>query len=91
MPISRREFAAALAAPALTAAGLDDALVRRHDEAVDRMVRQQVTDPASPGVGGSADESGLFHAGTGAGLLEAFMAAWACPQSRHHPPSWRTE
>ncbi len=84
MPISRREFAAALAAPAVLSTKVDAALVKRHDEAVERMLKQQITDSSHPGAGGYADEYGLFHPGTGSGLLEAFIAAWACPQSRHH-------
>jgi hypothetical protein len=84
MPISRREFAAALAAPAVLNSRIDAALVKRHDDAVDKMMQRQVTDPSHAGCGGSPDENGLFHAGTGSGLLDAFMAAWACPQSKHH-------
>lgn len=84
MPFTRREFAATLAAPAMLNTTVDAALVKRHDEAVERMLQQQIADPAHPGAGGYADEYGLFHPGTGAGLLEGFMAAWACPQSRHY-------
>lgn len=84
MPISRREFAAALAAPALMNTKVDAALVKRHDAAVDQMLKQQITDPSHPGAGGYADEYGMFHPGTGAGLADGFIAAWACPQSRHY-------
>ncbi|MBI4890809.1 MAG: hypothetical protein HY821_09320 [Acidobacteria bacterium] len=84
MLISRREFAAAMAAPALVTTRLDDSMVKRHDEAVDRMLKQQVTDPASPLCGGYADETGLYHAGTGAGLADGFLAAWACSQSKYY-------
>lgn len=84
MSITRREFAAALAAPAMLNTRVDAALVKRHDDRVDEMLKRQITDPAHPGAGGYADEYGLFHAGTGAGLLEGFVSAWACPQSRHY-------
>lgn len=84
MTMTRREFAAAVAAPALVKTQMDAALVKRHDEAVDRMLKQQITDPSHAGVGGYADEYGMFHPGVGAGLADAFVSAWACPQSRHH-------
>src|SRR5262245_8044788 len=82
MTMTRREFSGTLAMAA--AASYDAALVRRHDEAVDRMLKQQIVDPAHVGRGGYADDYGLFHPGTGAGILETLMAAYACPESRFH-------
>ncbi|WP_321474157.1 hypothetical protein [uncultured Paludibaculum sp.] len=88
MPITRRHFAAAMAActaaAAPSTASLDPDLVRRHDEAVDRILRQQITDPADPHRGGYPDEYGLFSAGTGAGLCDTLIAAYVFPGSRHH-------
>lgn len=87
MPITRRHFAAAMAATATAAPAdltLDPALLRRHDEAVDRILREQITDPADPHTGGYPDEYGLFSAGIGAGLCDTLITAYVCPGSRHH-------
>ncbi len=59
-------------------------LVRRHDDAVERLLRTQVTDPASPHRGGYPDEFGIHMAGSGGAILETCMAAYLCEQSRHH-------
>lgn len=84
-PVSRREFAATLAAPALLAdAVIDSALVERHDAAVDRLLRMQIADRAHPECGGYADEFGLYGAGAGSGIVESFIAAWAYKGSRHY-------
>ena len=83
--VSRREFASALAAPALLVdGGIDPALVARHDAAVDRLVRLQITDKAHPECGGYGDEFGLYGAGVGSGLVDAFIAAWGYKSSRHY-------
>lgn len=86
MPITRRHFAATLATAAAqpAAPSIDSALIRRHDEAVDRILHQQITDPADPHRGGYPDEYGLFSAGVGAGLCDTLIAAYVCPGSRHH-------
>ncbi|HEY3440710.1 MAG TPA: hypothetical protein VGK29_08170 [Paludibaculum sp.] len=83
--VSRREFAAALAAPALLAeGGIDRELVERHDAAVDRLLKLQIVDKAHPECGGYGDEFGLYGAGTGGGLVDAFIAAWGYKGSRHY-------
>jgi hypothetical protein len=85
--LTRRQALAAPAAAMAAAAAPEELyppdLVRRHDEAVDRLLRTQVTDAANPHRGGYPDEFGLYHAGSGAGVLESCMAAYLCPQSRH--------
>lgn len=81
--LDRRQFAAAAAAQAPPSqARLDAALIRRHDETVERLLGQQRMGAGEEGRGSYPDEFGLFHAGTAAGLLDAFMAAYACPGSR---------
>ncbi len=83
--VSRREFAATLAAPALLAdGGIDAALVERHDAAVDRLLKLQITDRAHPECGGYGDEFGLYSVGAGSGLVDACIAAWGCKESRHY-------
>jgi hypothetical protein len=83
--VSRREFAATLAAPALLAdGGIDAALVERHDAAVDRLLKLQITDGAHPECGGYGDEFGLYGAGVAPGLVDAFIAAWGYAGSRHY-------
>lgn len=88
MPLTRRQALAASAAVFTASAADTDSyppdLVRRHDEAVDRLLQMQVTDASSPQRGGYADEFGLYHAGSGGAVLESCMAAFLCAQSRHH-------
>jgi hypothetical protein len=76
MPLTRRAFNATLAA--LAADPLPPALVRRHDEALDRILREQTPNGSYP------DEFGIFHPGTASGILDSAMAALVCPQSRHY-------
>ena len=66
------------------AAAIDSAIVRRHDDEVARLLRRQITDPASRGCGTQNDETGLYSAGAAAGLLEAYYAAFLCGQSKYH-------
>ncbi|MGC8793179.1 MAG: hypothetical protein ACP5U2_07280 [Bryobacteraceae bacterium] len=61
---------------------LDPAVVRRHESAVEELLRRQVTDPASPWYGGFPDPFGLHHAGSAAGALEMFTAAFLHPSSK---------
>jgi len=83
--VSRREFAAALAAPALMVeGGINRELVERHDAAVDRLLKLQITDRAHAECGGYADEYGLYSVGAGSGLVETGMAAWGYRGSRHY-------
>jgi hypothetical protein len=87
-PVSRRDFAAllptALAAQSTPFAHLDEALVRRHDSYLDTLLSKQITSPSNPNRGNFADDFGIFFAGTPAGIIDASVAAWLCPQSRHH-------
>ena len=83
--VSRREFAAALAAPALMVeGGIDRELVERHDAAVDRLLKLQITDRAHAECGGYADDYGLYSVGAGSGLVETGMEAWGYRGSRHY-------
>jgi len=59
-------------------------LVTRHDSSVDNYLKLQLTDPQHPRRGGWPDADGLFHSGPGSGSLDAYMAAYVCPQSRHY-------
>ncbi len=59
-------------------------LVTRHDEAVDRNLKLQTTDSASPWRGGIPDAAGLHNGGTAAGAVHAFATALLQPLSRHH-------
>ncbi|HWB97073.1 MAG TPA: hypothetical protein VG672_10235, partial [Bryobacteraceae bacterium] len=60
--ISRRAALAAMAAaPAAgaTEASIDPEVVRRHDAGLERLLRLQVTDPASPHRGAYPDDYGI--------------------------------
>lgn len=93
MKTTRRDWISALALAGLAPAAADanqpapdylDKVVKRHDEAVDRFLKGQITDPTHPHCGGFPDSSELFYPGTAAGLVNAFYAAWLHPLSRHH-------
>jgi hypothetical protein len=68
---------------------LEASLVKRHDEAVERSLRLQITDPASrgygnlPHLGQDHQDLGIYAARSAAGLLETFMAAYLYPESRY--------
>jgi len=81
--LSRREAVGAAVAAA-AAPELDRALLPRHDAAVERLLKSQITDPASRGCGVYPDEFGLHHAGTAGGILESLTAAFLHPGSRYH-------
>ena len=88
-PVTRRESLSvaliALAESASAAEPYPATLVERHDDSVDRLLRSQITAPDSPHRGAIPDPAtGLHHAVTAAGLLEACAAAFLCPQSRYH-------
>jgi len=81
--MSRRELVnAALVTGA--AAAVEPAILKRHDEAVERILKLQITDPASRWRGVYPDEFGLHHAGTAGGILETLTAAFLHPGSRFH-------
>ncbi|MCL4844486.1 MAG: hypothetical protein KJZ79_21720 [Bryobacteraceae bacterium] len=85
--ISRRAIlatpAAALAAQTPVPA-FDAALLKRHDEAVDALLRRQVMAPQRRHHGAIPDEYGIVFPHSPAGLLSAGVAAWMTPGSRHH-------
>lgn len=81
--MTRREFAGALAAPVVFDGELERGLVERHDAGVARLLGMQITERGHAECGGYGDEFGLYMAGSGAGILESFMAAWACEGSRY--------
>lgn len=88
LDFSRRELlmagAARTALGAAAGAGIDAALVRRHDAYVDALLARQETRPGAKHQGGLPDAYGIFFAGSPAGLLEAGVAAWMTAESRHH-------
>jgi hypothetical protein len=89
--MNRRELLAASAAAAAPAScqpsGIDPAILRRHDDAVERYLKLQNTDRSSSNRGGIPDDYGLYMHGSGSGLLDVFLSAWICPQSKfHHNP-----
>src|SRR4051794_27325668 len=63
---------------------VDGQVVARNDAALERLLGAQITDLASPRLGGVADEYGMFHAGTAGSLIETAAASWLAPQSKHH-------
>lgn len=87
MNVSRRAMlatsAAALAAQPAPAP-FDKALIERHDEALSALLRRQVIAPLRRHHGAIPDEYGIVFPHTPAGLLEAGLAAWMTPDSRHH-------
>ncbi|MBI5083605.1 MAG: terpene cyclase/mutase family protein [Acidobacteria bacterium] len=85
--MTRRDFAAFAAAPAVgaqPAAQIDPALIRRHDESVERLLRMQIADVKDPNCGGYADAFGFFSASTGGAILDTYVAALVCPASRFY-------
>ena len=81
MLITRRTALAAAAAQPVRPqeAGIDAAIVRRHDAAVDRYLKIQVTDPKSRWLGGIPDDNELHNPGAAAGAVDLFTAAYFCP------------
>ena len=85
--LSRREWIALSAVPALAQTAVTDWLsdaVNRHDAAVEKLLKTQITDPNSRGRGIYADEYGLFNPGTGAGVIDTFLTAYLQPKSKYY-------
>jgi hypothetical protein len=59
-------------------------IVRRHDDYVEKLLKQQETDPASRWRGTFPDEFELYFRGTAAGIIDALTAAYLHPGSRFH-------
>lgn len=69
------------------AAGPEDPVpraVERNDDNVRRLLKSQVTDPASPYRGSVPDESGLHQPGSAGGVAEAMAASFVHPGSAFH-------
>jgi hypothetical protein len=82
--VTRRESVGVLGAAAMAAAAkYPDAVVSRHDQAVDYYLKNQVTDPASRWRGALPDAYGLYAPGTAVGIWEVFTAAYLTPESKH--------
>src|SRR4051812_41877243 len=88
--MNRRDWMALSAASALaqtsTSGSMGD-VVRRHDAAVDRLLKLQVTDPKSRACGIYADDFGLVNPGTGAGVIDTFLTAYLQPKSKFYNDS----
>src|SRR4051794_8672107 len=76
-------FAAATAASAMPAPP-DTATIARNDQAVDRILINQITSQTSPYRGSTPDEYRLHHPGSASGAIEACAASLVCSQSRFH-------
>ncbi len=83
--MTRRESIGVLTAASLAAATkIPDAIVRRTDEAIDRYLKIQVTDPKNRWYGGIPDAYGLHAPGSAVGLWGIFTAGYIHPESRHY-------
>lgn len=83
--MTRRESIGILAAASMAAAPtVPDAVIRRHDEAIDNYLKTQVLSPSSRWQGGIPDAHGLHWPGSAVGLWGVFTAGYIHPQSRHH-------
>ena len=91
--LTRRQALIAIASTASAATttssipDIDSAIVKRNDDALDRLMKMQVTDPASPWLGGLPDTYGLHNPGSGSSILEVGAAAFVHPGSRFHRDS----
>jgi hypothetical protein len=63
---------------------IDPALVRGHDEYIERGLAAQVTGSESRGYGGVPNAHGIFNPEPAAGWIEACTAAWLYPGSRFY-------
>lgn len=77
--LSRRELLGAMAA-----AAVEPAVLKRHDQAVERLLKLQITDPASRWCGTYPDQDGLHHAGSAGGIVETFTAEFLHPASKFY-------
>ncbi|HWQ53987.1 MAG TPA: hypothetical protein VN442_09895 [Bryobacteraceae bacterium] len=86
--ISRRQVlataAAAAAAPAAQTSDLVASVLKHHDQYVDRLLRDQVTDPASRHCGGIADQFGVFQTHGASAVLSLFTASLLHPGSKFY-------
>lgn len=63
---------------------VDRVLVERNDDGLDRLMKAQVTDPASPYLGSLPDAYNLHNPGSASSILEAGPAALVHPDSRFY-------
>jgi len=84
--VTRRQLltAAAAAATPVRAAGIPTEVIARHDASVEKLLRAQITDPASRFAGTMEDAGGLHSPGAAAGLLTACATAFLQPASKLH-------
>lgn len=66
------------------AGAIDAALVERNGRAVEDLMRRQVIAPLRRHHGAIPDEYGIVFPHSPAGLLQAGLASWMTPGSRHH-------
>lgn len=84
---TRREMVALSAASALAQPAAPDwmaAVIQRHDAAVERTLKLQITDPSHRARGIYPDEYGLHNPGTAAGVIDAFLTAYLQPRSKYY-------
>ncbi len=89
MDITRRNLLAASSSLAFAQAQETSAdwiaqIVARYDAGVERLLKQQITDPKHRWRGISPDDLGVFHAPTGTGYVDTLVAAFLHPQSKFH-------
>ena len=85
--MTRREVLGAMAAPlamAAEAAEIDGAIVKRHDEGVERLLASQITDPSSRVCGNLPSPNGLYGAGGAGSVLQSMTTAFVYERSRFH-------
>jgi len=87
--ITRRELllagsAAATLRAAAPAPQVEQSIVDRNDDAVQKLLRVQVTDSQSPWAGSVPDDYLLHNASSAGGLIETLSASFAHPQSKFH-------
>ena len=63
---------------------VERAAVERNDASVEKLLRSQITDPASQWRGSVPDEFELHAPGTAGGLIDGMMASLVCPQSKFY-------
>jgi hypothetical protein len=73
---------------AATAPQVEQSVIDHNDDAVRKLLRDQVTDPRSQWVGSVPDGYLLHNAGSAGGLIETLSASLAHPQSI--PDLWST-
>jgi hypothetical protein len=87
-PVTRRQALCTLAGAAAIAATPPPAVplpvVARNDAALDNLLRDQITAPASAQLGAVPDDYLMCSAGAAAALIETATASLISPQSRHH-------